>query len=289
MHHRLSGVPVAIRKTICSESCWRIGTSLSLSMRMCINVYPPDSIHSRHCDTTKTVIVDPNWADLRANLVHMTAVTPNEVSVRIFQIVTGMLGGIFLYCGMDVRRKKGAQDFVASIWQVFMKVCSFSLIGVALGITFSVHRINVSDWMGLTIMTTGTAFVAAARHALGEAHTFTGQYRAKPQLVTRGIYSITRNPLYFGVLQCELGAALFVIHQLPMLSPKNYRYWLSILAVPLLYVVSFNWIMAMCESHYLERYFGDEYRRYRAQVPFLFPSIRLFVALRKEQNHDRCN
>ena len=41
----------------------------------------------------------------------------------------------------------------------------------------------------------------AAKRALGKAHTFTGQYLERPELVTRGVYSITRNPLYFGVLQ----------------------------------------------------------------------------------------
>ena len=179
-------------------------------------------------------------------------------------------------------------DSIASIWQILMKLCSFGLIGVALGITLSMHQINGSDWLGLTMMTMGTAFLAAAKHALGKAHTFTGQYLAKTQL-TRGIYSITRNPLYFGVLLCELGGGLFVVHQLLLLSPEYYRSWLSILAIPLFYAMSFNWIMAMCESHQLERCFGEEYRRYSAQVPFLFPSIRRFVALRKEQTHDRCS
>jgi protein-S-isoprenylcysteine O-methyltransferase Ste14 len=55
----------------------------------------------------------------------------------------------------------------------------------------------------------------------------------------------------------------------------------------LFYAVSFNWIMAVCESGYLERHFGEEYRRYRAQVPFVFPVIRSLIAVRKELSNDR--
>ena len=190
-------------------------------------------------------------------------------------MTAGILAVLFLYYGMDVRRKKGAKDFVTLAWQRLMKFCSFLLVGAAVWITFSVRQLNAVDWLDLALIASGTAFVAAAKHTLGKAHTFTGQYLEKPMLVTRGIYAITRNPLYFGVLQCELGASLFVIHQAPRLLPQRYLYWLVVLAAALLYAVSFNWIMAARESRYLERYFGEEYRRYCAAVPFFIPWIRL--------------
>ena len=205
----------------------------------------------------------------------MTTTTPNEVAVWIFQITAGMLAVLFLYYGMDVRRKEGAKDFVTGPWQKLMKFCSFLLVGATVWITFSVRHLNASDWLDLAVMASGTAFVAAAKHALGKAHTFTGQYLEKPLLVTRGIYAITRNPLYFGVLQCELGASMFVIHQAPGQLPETYLYWLGFLAVALIYAVSFNWIMAVCESRYLESCFGEEYRRYCVEAPFFIPRIRL--------------
>jgi steroid 5-alpha reductase family enzyme len=204
----------------------------------------------------------------------MTTTTSNEIAVRTFQIIAGTLTAFFLYYGMDVRRKEGARDFTLSAWQTLMKFCSFLLVGVAVWITFSVHQVNAGDWLDLAVMASGTAFVAAAKRGLGKAHTFTGQYLEKPMLVTRGIYAITRNPLYFGVLQCELGASLFVIHQAPELLPQTYLYWLGFITVALLYAVSFNWTMAVRESRYLESYFGKEYRRYSAEVPFFIPWIR---------------
>jgi len=193
----------------------------------------------------------------------------------LFQITSGTLVALFLYYGMDVRRKDGAADFVAHTWQTLMKFCSFSLIGGFVWVSLSVPQVSASDWLDMAIMASGTVFVTAAKNALGRAHTFTGQYLEKPGLVTRGVYSITRNPLYFGVLQCELGASLFVVHQAPMLLPRSYPYGLGVFAAALLYAVSFNWNMAVREGRYLQRCFGEEYRRYSNTVPFLFPLIRV--------------
>ena len=193
----------------------------------------------------------------------------------LFQITAAILAGLFLYYGLDVRRKEGAWDFVAPAWQTLVKLCSFSLVGAFVWFTVSVRQVNTGDWLDLAVMASGTTFVMAAKRALGKAHTFTGQYLERPELVTRGVYSITRNPLYFGVLQCELGASLFVVHQAATLRPQVYPYWIGILAAVLLYVVVFNWNMAIREACYLRRYFGEEYRRYSGNVPFIFPVIRV--------------
>ena len=40
------------------------------------------------------------------------------------------------------------------------------------------------------------------------------------------------------------------------------------------------------EARYLERYFGEEYRRYSAHVSFVFPLIRPSIGLRKELSNE---
>ncbi len=193
----------------------------------------------------------------------------------LFQTIAGILVAFFLYYGMDVRRQDGARDFAAPVWQTLMKLCSFLLVGAFLWIALSTHQVSLGDWLDLAVMISGTTFVTAAKNELGRAHTFTGQYLANPRLVTTGVYAITRNPLYFGVLQCEVGASLLVVHHGTVLFPRSYPYGLSILAVALLYAVFFNWYMAVHEARYLLRYFGEEYRRYRTDVPFAVPLIGL--------------
>lgn len=196
-------------------------------------------------------------------------------TLRIFQITAGTLVALFLLYGMDVRRKEGTRHFVAPAWQALMKLCAFSLIGAFVWVALSATEVGAVDWLGLALMATGTAFVVAAKRALGGAHTFTGQYLEEPGLVTHGIFGITRNPLYFGVFQCEAGASLCVVHQASMAFPQSYPWSLAFLAVALAYAIAFNWRMARNEARYLQECFGDAYREYQARVPFLIPSIRL--------------
>jgi len=196
-------------------------------------------------------------------------------ALTLFKAAAAILVVAFLYYGMDVRRKSGTRYFVMPVWQALMKVSSFTLISAFTWIALSIRQLGVIDWLSLAALAAGTAFIVTAKLALGVVHTFTGQYLEKPGLVTHGVYAMTRNPLYLGVFICEFGAALLMLHQTPMLLPQSHPYWLSAFAATLIYAVAFNWTMAVNESRYLHRYFGDAYRQYQARVPFLIPSIRL--------------
>jgi protein-S-isoprenylcysteine O-methyltransferase Ste14 len=196
-------------------------------------------------------------------------------ALTIFKSAVAILAAIFVYYGMDIRRKTGARDFVAPVWQVIMKLCSIALILASAWVTLSAQHVNTTDWVSLAMMAGGVGFVVAAKRALGRAHTFTGQYLACPMLVTHGVYAITRNPLYFGVFLCEFGTLLFVINQtLASLTWANSQ-WLGVFAAALAYAVAFNCTMAANEARYLREVFGDAYRRYQARVPFLVPRIHL--------------
>ncbi len=189
----------------------------------------------------------------------------------IYQTTAAILAALFAFYGMDVRSKAGTRDFVGRGWQGLMKLCAFGLIAGFAWAVAGAGEVRAIDWIGLALAASGTAFVAAAKRALGSAHTFTGQCLERPQLVTHGIYARTRNPLYFGVFQCELGALLVVAHQALAQSPYGDAWWLAAFAGALAYAVAFNWNMARREARYLEHCFGANYRRYAAQVPFLLP------------------
>jgi len=93
-----------------------------------------------------------------------------------FNSVVAMLMTAFLYFGMDVRRTTDAQRFVAPVWQTLMKFCSFSLIVAFAAVVIHVTEPETIDWVSLSLLAVGTAFVVAAKYALGVAHTFTGQF-----------------------------------------------------------------------------------------------------------------
>lgn len=196
-------------------------------------------------------------------------------ALMLFKSAAAILIVAFIYYGMDVRRKAGTRCFVSPLWLALMKFCAFTLITTFALVVFFIREPELIDWLSLVILAFGTAFIIAAKRVLGAAHTFTGQYLEKPGLAMHGVYAITRNPLYFGVFACELGACVLVVHQVPALLPQGYPYLLSALAAALIYAVAFNWKMAVNEAQYLQACFGDSYRQYQARVPFLIPSIRL--------------
>lgn len=72
-------------------------------------------------------------------------------------------------------------------------------------------------------------------------------------LVTSGSYRLTRNPMYLGFTLLYAGASLWINTLWPLL------------ALPVILFVMTSQVIGREES-YLQRRFGDEYTRYKAQV-----------------------
>jgi protein-S-isoprenylcysteine O-methyltransferase Ste14 len=105
--------------------------------------------------------------------------------------------------------------------------------------------------VGSALLVTGTAFVFTARLQLGQS--FSVIPRAK-KLVTQGLYSKIRNPIYiFGTIAI---AGLLLILQIP-------RLWGLLVVLALIQV-----FRARKEAGVLEAKFGDQYRAYRSQTWF---------------------
>lgn len=104
---------------------------------------------------------------------------------------------------------------------------------------------------GLILMTPAIILLTVARIQLGNSCSV--RPRAK-QLVTHGIYSRIRNPIYvFGTI---VFAGLFLFLERP---------YLLLLLVPLLIL---QITRARAEARVLEEYFGDDYRQYKAATWF---------------------
>jgi len=103
-----------------------------------------------------------------------------------------------------------------------------------------------SQWLGLALALLGLGGAVIARWTLGSSFSVTPQAR---QLVTRGIYSKLRNPIYvFG--NVFIAGLLFIVG-----SPY--------LWIVLVVVIILQTVRARKEARVLEAKFGDEYRRYR--------------------------
>ena len=129
--------------------------------------------------------------------------------------------------------------------QIFTAV-QIVAIAIILWIVFSIPGAwDLQRIMGTALMLVGIAGIVTARFQLGKSFAIRPQAH---QLVTRGIYSKIRNPIYvFGVVML-LGFVL-VLHR-PML-------WLVVVAVVIMQTVR-----AHREAKVLEAAFGDAYREY---------------------------
>ena len=105
--------------------------------------------------------------------------------------------------------------------------------------------------VGTALMIVGIGGVATARYQLGKSFSVTPQAR---QLVTHGVYSKIRNPIY--VFASLLAAGLVLVLHRPTL-------WLLLLAI-----IVVQTLRARREAQVLEAAFGDAYREYRRKTWF---------------------
>ena len=129
------------------------------------------------------------------------------------------------------------------------------VIIVALAVWVAFHLGSIS-WTpvrvtGAVIAAIGLGLLLTARVQLGRSFAVTAQAR---QLVTSGLYSRIRNPIYVFSAMFLAGAAVAAGY------PR--------LLLVLLVLVPIQILRARKEQQVLEAAFGEEYRRYKAQTWF---------------------
>jgi protein-S-isoprenylcysteine O-methyltransferase Ste14 len=128
------------------------------------------------------------------------------------------------------------------------------VIGVVLAMQVWQHAPSSWTWRqtaGLSLMIVGFCFWLTAHMQLGASFSLTPQARA---LVTRGLYSKIRNPIYVSGTILTAGVAFF--------WNRIYFLWALAILIPLQI-----W-RAQKEARALEEKFGEEYRAYRRQTWF---------------------
>lgn len=108
--------------------------------------------------------------------------------------------------------------------------------------------------MGALLVVAGAALMVAAGHAFKAARTNIPPWKPALALVTAGVYSYVRNPMYvsFGLITAGLACALA-------------SDWTLALMVPAALLLHYGVVLR--EERYLEAKFGTAYRDYKAAVP----------------------
>jgi len=126
-------------------------------------------------------------------------------------------------------------------------VLQFCVVVIVISVvSFRPGEWSNARWVGLCIAIPAAVLLFVARWQLGTSFSVTPQARA---LVTHGVYSKIRNPIYVFSGLTLLG----------VLIALNSRYAFLLLAV----VIPVQVIRAHQETNVLEARFGDEYRQYR--------------------------
>jgi protein-S-isoprenylcysteine O-methyltransferase Ste14 len=111
-------------------------------------------------------------------------------------------------------------------------------------------------WGGAAVVA-GLAIGAGAVDAFKRAGTNLDPYKPSTALATDGVFALSRNPAYVGATSIYVGIALYA-RSLPALT-----------LLPIVLALLDRLVVSR-EEAYLERRFGDEYRRYREAVPRWF-------------------
>lgn len=104
----------------------------------------------------------------------------------------------------------------------------------------------------LAIICAGVSVVSAFR-AMNRARTAINPSQPTTAIVSEGVFSLSRNPIYLSLTLLYIGITLLFS-----------SLWALLLLLPLLVIVQIGVVQR--EEMYLERKFGDEYLRYKASV-----------------------
>lgn len=151
----------------------------------------------------------------------------------------------------DVAHKTGWQ-----IFEVVFGIPFLAAIALQLAVPLSLPRGFLTPATipgGVALIIVGAALVVLARREFAQHGQPTDPGLPTSKVVTTGVFSVSRNPLYLGGVGVLVGIALVV--NLP---------WVLVLLLPAL--VACHYVLIAPEERYLAAKFGEEYALYAATV-----------------------
>lgn len=133
----------------------------------------------------------------------------------------------------------------------FLVIQSLILVGLTGYILLAPGPWNAARWIAVAIALPSIVLFVMARYELGRSFSVTAQAR---ELVTRGVYSRVRNPIYV------FGGLIILAFLLTLQKPVFLLLFLVMIPVQIK--------RARNEAKVLEEKFGDAYRDYRKKTWF---------------------
>ena len=183
--------------------------------------------------------------------------------VLLYQVAQFSLLVLFAVAISDFRRKKNMEAFGRRGFLVALKLMYLVPLAIFAWRLAALTEVAFYDAIAVALTACGTFLAVRGKIDLGKEHAWTGYKRSGTNVITHGIYSWVRNPIYSGIFAFIIGAAFTV---LPRINLPTF----IACAVTVIYIVSFLAVSARRETHHLMIAFGEEYEDYKRQVhPFL--------------------
>lgn len=166
-------------------------------------------------------------------------------------------GAIYNYAHAPTIERRGNP---LSVWLigVIAVVLITALVPKGFWVPLTVHAAWL-ELLGAAVLVASTTFTLWARFVLGTMWTATAAQKAGHVLHTEGPYSITRHPIYTGILGMVLGSVM-----------------MSGLGINLAYLVVLVVVLEAkiaSEEQLLSATLGEQYLRFKARVPQLIPGL----------------
>jgi protein-S-isoprenylcysteine O-methyltransferase Ste14 len=108
--------------------------------------------------------------------------------------------------------------------------------------------------VGATLVAGGVVLALAAERKFKQAGTNVMPWKPSLALATVGVYAKLRNPMYVALTMLVGGVAVALASD-----------WMLVLVLPMFAVLHYGVVRR--EERYLEKKFGEDYRRYKDSVP----------------------
>ncbi len=191
------------------------------------------------------------------------------MSLIIFKALGLIILFIFVFFVSDFRNKEGMISLVSKKWVLVIKILYAIPVLLYIYVLMMSGNIQISDSIGLLFTLGGTWMVVKAKKDMGQYHTWAGHKLSTTKMITKGIYSVIRHPLYTGIFVFIFGGFIISVNHNP------FNLYLTVIAIVIIaFIMVFLVMMAFQESKSLLEEFGEEYLRYREQVHAFVPISR---------------
>jgi protein-S-isoprenylcysteine O-methyltransferase Ste14 len=175
------------------------------------------------------------------------------------QFRTHGYSGIVLFRGGEPRQQLRDLVFCAVFGALATQTALFAVTPGRFARLFVVASTPAMAWAGAAVMAAGLAVTVAAQLGMGASWRIGIDHDARPGLVTAGLYQWCRNPIYLGLIASLAG----LVVMLP-------TYVSAALAAAALWCIRSQ---TLEEEAYLDRTYGEEFRRYAARVGRFVPGL----------------